>query len=565
MPARGGSKRIKRKNLRLLNGRPLLSYVLETAQKSRFIDDIIVSTDDLAIAEYVTNIWDVMLRKRPSELASDDVPLDPVVYDAVLQAEQQNGYEYDIVITLQPTSPTLMNTTLDQAIEEFIHNSYDTSIAAVEDSHLGWRATDRGPVPLYEQRVNRQWLPITYRETGAFVISKRRVVTMKSRFGNKIAIFPISREEAVDIDEEVDWVFAKTLLNQLSIAFIVRGNQHIGMGHVYRVITLADAFLGNHIHFLAYDSDDKTIDFIRQHGYAVINCPNKQTLLRHLTDSRLDLVVNDILDTGEEYISDLHAMGCFVVNFEDLGKGSLQADLVFNALYEFSSPPPNHRFGSKYVCLGEDFLLLPPAPFRDPASTLLVTFGGVDENNLTVRVCNILPQLFNNTTLERAVVVLGPGYVHQRELVSCMENLSDKEKAKIEVLKSVNNMAQLMREADVAVTSNGRTVYELAAMGIPGVTIAQNDRETLHLFSRYSEGFRYLGIACTVEEKDIFENVESIVLNKDVRAKMVESLFNINLRAGLNRVQREIVDKYWRWKDEKNSHWAAHADKGRDF
>ena len=136
-------------------------------------------------------------------------------------------------------------------------------------------------------------------------------------------------------------------------------------------------------------------------------------------------------------------------------------------------------------------------------------------------------------------------------------------KSKIEVYESVDSMAKLMREADVAVTSNGRTVYELAAMNVPGVTIAQNDRETLHLFSRYSEGFKYLGIANNVQEDAIAEAIETIVSDRDMRYKMAKALSEIDLRSGLNRVCREIVNEYWRWKDEANHDRPAQINKGK--
>lgn len=561
IPARGGSKRIRRKNLRLLHGKPLIAYILGIAQASHFIDDIIVSTDDSAIAEYVRNAWHVPIRDRPEALAKDHVPLDPVIYDAVLQAECQRGYKYDIVVTLQPTSPTLTSETLDLAISEFLSNSCDTIIAVVEDSHLGWKRTGGEPVPLYDKRQNRQWLPTTYRETGAFVISKRQVVTQESRFGESVNVFPISREEAVDIDDEVDWLLARSLLEQLRIAFVVSGSRHLGMGHVYRALTLADALLGNHLHFLAYDSDDKTVDFLKRQDYPTSESSDKQDLLQHLEKFHPDVVVNDILDTDEEYITYLRSKGYFVVNFEDLGRGSLQANLVFNALYESSSPPPNHRFGAQYVCLREEFVILPPAPLRDKPTTLLVTFGGVDENNLTVRTCRILPRLLANSSLKRVIIILGPGYAHRAEFDSCVEQFSGELRSNIEVYKSVKNMAKLIREGDVAVTSNGRTVYELAAMGVPGVAIAQNDRETLHLFSRYSEGFHYLGIAGNIKEQDIAEAVESIVRDRDVRAKMARALLQENLKSGIDRVQREIMDEYWRWKDAENKYRTTRADK----
>ena len=529
---------------------------------SQFIDDVVISTDDHDISEYAASRWEVLIRMRPKELCNDDVTLDPVVCDAVEYAESKTGHTYDIVVTLQPTTPTLQTSTLDHAIDSFINSIYDTMIAVVEDTHLRWEFINGVPVPTYRQRVNRQWLPKNYKESGAFVISKRQVVNPESRFGNRISIYPLSQEEGIDIDDEIDWLFAETLLARLRIAFVVNGNQQVGMGHIYRALALADIFFGNQIRFFTYASDRNAVQVIENRGYEIHVLSQSRDVIEHIYKFQPDIVINDVLDTAVEYITTLRSKGFFVVNFEDLGKGSLHANLVFNALYEFSSPPSHHRFGAKYVCLGEHFLLLPPAPFRDPATTLLITFGGVDENNLTLRTCEILPKLFHETTLQQAIVILGPNYAHHKELTLFLENIEGDLRSRIQVYDTVENMARLIRKADVGVTSNGRTVYELAAMGVPGVSIAQNDRETLHLFSRYSEGFQYLGIASNVDGRKIAKAVGAIVMDRELRLKMVRALFEVNLRSGINRVRREILDEYWRWRDEDDQNWTSLAHKG---
>ena len=109
-----------------------------------------------------------------------------------------------------------------------------------------------------------------------------------------------------------------------------------------------------------------------------------------------------------------------------------------------------------------------------------------------------------------------------------------------------------MRDADIAITSNGRTIYELAFMGIPTISIAQNDRETLHVFARYKKGVEYLGISCTVTSDDIYQSVKELVVNNDLRLKMhlKQKEASIVLRNGLNNIKNEITSEYWKWKNE---------------
>ncbi|MBW9220106.1 acylneuraminate cytidylyltransferase family protein [Methanothermococcus sp. SCGC AD-155-N22] len=243
IPARGGSKGVPRKNIRLLNGKPLIYYQIKNALESKYIDDMVVTSDDEDILDYASN-YKVYLRKRPSELAKDDVTLDPVIYDAVNYMERMLMKKYDIVITLQPTSPLLKSETLDKAIEYLIDKNLDTLIPVVDATHLYWKEENGKIVPDFKERLNRQYLPKKYLETGAFLITKREFVKENSRFGKKIDVFVLDEIEGMDIDTPLDWLIAETLMKRLTILFVVNGNEKIGMGHVYRTITLADKFIG---------------------------------------------------------------------------------------------------------------------------------------------------------------------------------------------------------------------------------------------------------------------------------------------------------------------------------
>lgn len=551
IPARGGSKGIPRKNIRLLNGKPLIYYQLKNALKSKYIDDIVVTSDDEDILDYASN-YDVYLRKRPSELAKDDVTLDPVIYDAVNYMENMLMKKYDIVVTLQPTSPLLRPETLDEAIRYFIENDLDTLVPVVDATHLYWREVNGKIVPDFKERLNRQYLPKRYKETGAFLISKREFIRENSRFGKKVDIFILDEIEGVDIDTPLDWLIADTLLKRLTILFVVNGNEKIGMGHIYRTITLADRLMGHNILFLTWDSDEKALKLLKDHNYKVIST-SKENLLDVISDIKPNIVINDILDTETEYIKKLKKLGCFVVNFEDLGEGADEAHLVFNALYEKTNPKPTHKFGYEYECLNEKFYLYPPIEFRENPETLFICFGGVDQNNLTCRVLSTVPDLIKETTIDKIIVVVGPGYRYKEELDRIIANLE----GNIKVYQNVRNMPKLMKEADIAITSNGRTIYELTAMGIPTISIAQNDRETLHLFARYHPGIRYLGIACTVSDRDIIEAIKEIANNQDLRKKMYLAQIKASkiIRQGIERVINEIMASYWRWRNEKDQNW----------
>ena len=217
IPARAGSKGIPNKNIRLIDGKPLIWYSINNAKKSKYINDIIVSSDSIEI-EKIANEMGVRFRKRSESLCGDAITLDAVVYDAI------KDEECDYVVTMQPTSPTLEVKTLDNAIKYAIDSQLDTVISAINMPHLSWKEENGKKVPNYKERLNRQYLPANYLETGAFVISRRSIVTEKTRIGEKVDVFEVSEKEAVDIDNYSDLQRASSILSGEKAAIFVNGN-----------------------------------------------------------------------------------------------------------------------------------------------------------------------------------------------------------------------------------------------------------------------------------------------------------------------------------------------------
>ena len=129
IPARGGSKNIPRKNLRPLAGKPLIYYAINTALNASGIQAVVVSTDDNEISLFAERFGaEVMM--RPPKLAGDAVTLDPVICHAVETLEKDGRY-FDIVITLQPTSPLLKSSKIEEALVLFDDTQVETVISAV--------------------------------------------------------------------------------------------------------------------------------------------------------------------------------------------------------------------------------------------------------------------------------------------------------------------------------------------------------------------------------------------------------------------------------------------------
>lgn len=214
IPARGGSKGIPSKNVRLMCGRPLISYAIKNAigLSKKYIVDTVVDTDSEEIADISLDEGiDVVM--RPTELGGDNITLDPVVHHAMCKMEARKGYRYDIIITMQPTSPTLKSQTIINALDYFVKHECDTLISGKNSPHLSWKYEKGKTVPNYEKRVNRQQLPPYLMETGGFLITKREFITENNRLGQKTEVYEVPEEESIDIDTELDWKACETVLS----------------------------------------------------------------------------------------------------------------------------------------------------------------------------------------------------------------------------------------------------------------------------------------------------------------------------------------------------------------
>lgn len=537
IPARAGSKGIPKKNIRLLNNKPLIAYSIENAINSKYITDVAVTTDDIQV-KTIAEKYNVILIDRPDELAGDTVTLDSVIYH-VKENLGSNGKVYDYIITLQPTSPLLKIETLDKAIEEHIKKDFDTTISAINSPHLAWTEKDDKLVPLYEERINRQYLPKYYMETGAFVISKNSVVTENSRIGEKISVAEMPINEGIDIDEAQDWILAESELKRKNIVFRVDGYSEIGLGHIYRALTLAYNFIDHNIIFVLNKKSDMGIEKIKESFFEFHIIEKDEDFFEYIKKESIDIVVNDILDTEIKYMESLKKTGVRIINFEDVGEGRKHSDAIINALYEenlMESDPYKEKtfYGKNYFCMRSEFLIAEQSKLKDNVEEILILFGGTDSNKLTEKIFNIIKILDYDI---RYTFILGLGYSKKEEFIR-----KAKESGKnIEVLINVSNIAKYMGRADLAISSQGRTMYELASMLVPSIILAQNERELLHGFGYMDNGFINLGLGKDVSNEAVMSTIKWLIENKEIRKQIHMKMLNLNLTDGIKRVKNIIL------------------------
>jgi N-acylneuraminate cytidylyltransferase len=227
IPARGGSKSVPRKNIKLLNGMPLLIHAIETAKKSSLITRFIVTTDDDEIARIAREGGGEVPFMRPRELAQDDTTDLPVFQHSLEWLEREEGYIPDIIVNLRPTSPLRKPEHIDEAIQ-LLQDSKADSVKSVspvrEPPQKMWRLVNGRITPLLPDKMGirgdfqspRQSLEPIYWQNGIVDVVWRKIILEKnSMSGNNIQGFILDSIFAVDLDTEEDFLIAEVIFKQL--------------------------------------------------------------------------------------------------------------------------------------------------------------------------------------------------------------------------------------------------------------------------------------------------------------------------------------------------------------
>ena len=218
IPARGGSKGIPRKNIRLLAGKPLIAWTIDEAKKSKYIDRLILSSEDEEIIEVARKYGCEVPFKRPVELAQDDTPgIEPVIH-AINTLEEK----YDYVVLLQPTSPLRTVEDIDGCIQHCIVKGIPACVSVTE-AHQNpcwmYRLDDDMRLNSFVQdgvKINRrQDLPKVYVLNGAIYMAETVFINEnKSFLTEETAGYIMSGENSVDIDTEMDFAYCEWLINR---------------------------------------------------------------------------------------------------------------------------------------------------------------------------------------------------------------------------------------------------------------------------------------------------------------------------------------------------------------
>ena len=216
--ARGGSKGIPRKNIKILSGKPLLAYTAEAALQSKKLTRVILSTEDAEIKKIGLDIGLEIPFDRPKNLAKDCTSSLEVIIDIVSKLKKNENYVPDFIVLLQPTSPFRTNKHIDEAINKFMLSDCDSLVSVSEIPHSmspssAMELTDEEYLhPLKEINEStqlRQNKKKYYARNGAIYIFTNECLKNKTLYGKKIIPYIMDRQSSLDIDDNHDWELAE--------------------------------------------------------------------------------------------------------------------------------------------------------------------------------------------------------------------------------------------------------------------------------------------------------------------------------------------------------------------
>jgi len=519
IPARGISPGLPKKNLKLVNDKPLVAYTIETAVESPVLQDVFVSTEDEKIANIAKECGAKVPFLRPEKLSQKGASLQSVTQYFInnLKKTDSNITEATPIVILQPHVPFRKSEDIERAVNRF-ESKKEVVISVIKEQKFYWRKDGANLKPVFDDRHKvREDLEPLYHETGSITVTTPEKIQNDTWTGSSPDYIITDKLSSFEVNSVVDFSLAQKIARGIKFIFRVDGGNDIGLGKVYRAVTLAtelNEMFNCDIHFISDEKYAGGVEFIQSNGFSVSTSTGEEDL-DEMERINPDVVFLDIEDVNEQYMQRIHKMSAALVNLEDLEDGLEQADFVINPQ---QSPQlksdSNQLFGTDYFILREEFQGR-SATTRENAENILLTFGGSDPLNLTVDTVRVLGDADLPFSYR---LIIGPDFNRDEELFSLPNSVLNQ----FDIRYSVQNMGDLMEWADIAISSGGRTVYELAATGTPSIVIAQNSGEIDRMKLLVQQGIiEFLGHGNNVDFHNIPSELEELA--NDVQRRSIMS------------------------------------------
>jgi spore coat polysaccharide biosynthesis predicted glycosyltransferase SpsG/CMP-N-acetylneuraminic acid synthetase len=442
----------------------------------------------------------------------------------------QTSETSDVVIILSPYAPLINTELLEQAIADLLESNKDI----LKPTKLVGQTLYSGENVTLDNIILGNKAQNHEVESNAFTIIKRDSLAKKRK--KVFSILPWQLDhDFLEIKTYQDWWVCEKLLQRKRIVFRVIGNNNVGMGHIYRSLSLAHDITDHEVIFVTDNDNEVAVTNIAGYDYK-IDIFETGEIVDRIIDLRPDLLINDILSTTYSDMKKLCKAGIRTLNFEDLGSGAKESNVTINEL--FDEPLLKHEnilWGHDYFFLRDEFLEATPRKYHRKIESILLLFGGTDLHNLSSYIFNTIKDICADYGIN-IYIVTGPGY----KAFSSLEKETFKFD-NVHLTHATGIISSIMEKCDFAITSNGRTVYELAHMNIPAIVIPQNEREVTHSFASLENGF--LSVDMFNREKtgeEVRSCLEKILKNGKVRQTLYAKIRKYDFRDNKSKIMKTI-------------------------
>ena len=530
--ARRGTKNIARQNVRLVNGKPLIYYIIKKCQKIKSAD-IFVSTDSEEIKQ-LSILYGINWLDRPSSLTKDQTPIEKIAYNSLIQLKKKN-LNYKKCLILNPHFPLIKINTLKKFFSE---------LNTKKETVFGFQKNNDTEYIKINKNKNGQ----KFEELQNNLAEKKKIVSFncntilsKKKWNKPEFGIELKKSEIFSPNSYHDFGILENILKRKRIIVRLDGSKSIGLGHVYNMLTILNHFRNDEILILMNKTKCLGKEKLEENLFNVKLFSTEIELFKEIKKFKPDIIFNDILNSKIKYMQKLKNEKFFIVNFEDLQGGRKLADLVFNPIFSNVNKLKNEFYGAEYACVRDEFRIFKRKTVRKKIKKITITLGGVDSNNNTSKVIDLIQKnkILKNIDIN---VILGFGFKHKNELVKKIIKL-EKEEYNIQIIEKTDFISKYIVDSDFVITSNGRTVFEIASLKIPIISLSVNLRESLHSFVRESKTGFQINFVNKAAEKELIKAI-SIMENYDRREKFLKNLEKIDLEKGIERVVHIINSEF---------------------
>lgn len=322
----------------------------------------------------------------------------------------------------------------------------------------------------------------------------------------------------------------------MRVVFRTEGNHKQGMGDLWGSIALADECVRQQDKILfVLPGGEEAISAIEGRGYRLRTADSLATEQEILRAFRPDVVIVNKLNNSPDYIRFLRRFTSFIVTIDDSGEGAQYADLKINVLYHVAEAVTDLQ----YISLRREFREFHrrEKTIRDEVQELLITQGGSDTYGFTPRIIRALEKM---TLRPHCTVVIGPAFHHHSEL----ENAVKASTLDLMLIRNARNMAELMWNADLAITAGGLTMFELSCVGTPSIVICGEpfEEESAERLARTGVVI-HLGYGWHLDYETLPGVVDKLAKDREVRTRMSRKGKKLVDGQGCQRIVKLIREK----------------------